>query len=359
MSILSWNCRGAGGPRKRRFLNKILWATKASIAFVSETKCSLKKSKRVLPDLALQNHCCVSARGRSGGLWLLWGEHVSLQVISKSRSLIHARVSDPGKPSWSLVCVYGDPSHNSNEQLWECISAIVRKEVLVCVIGDFNAISDTKEKWGGNPAVSKNTRLFRDFLFEAGLVDLGFKGPAFTWTNRQNASSAIFERLDRAVATVQWNQIFTHAYVNHLPRIHSDHAAILLRTNQKPFPIPKFRIENWWLNTPGFMEAWAQGWRDTSGLMWQDRIGHMTKFMQDWARDQPTPQNRMQSLQNSLYHHQMQHPSMQDPRVEEWLLSEFHKAESDLEDYWRQRSRLQWHMEGDRNTQFFHTIATT
>ncbi|XP_078168461.1 uncharacterized protein LOC144562967 [Carex rostrata] len=207
--------------------------------------------------------------------------------------------------------------------------------------------------------MNKNNRLFGDFLFKSGLVDLGFKGPAFTWTNKQNASSAIFERLDRAVATTQWNQIFTHAYVNHLPRVHSDHAAILLRTNHKPLPKPKFRIENWWLNTTGFTEAWEGGWKEMLGLPWQDRIGQMTRLMHDWASDQQTPQNRMHCIENSLYQQQMQHPSMQDPTIEEWLLSEYHQAERDLEDYWRQRSRIQWHNEGDRNTNFFHTIATS
>lgn len=359
MNTLSWNCRGAGGPRKRQFLNKILWATRASIAFVSETKCSQRKSNRVLPALALPNHCCVGARGRSGGLWLLWSDSISLQVVSKSRSLIHARISDPVKPTWSLLCVYGDPAHANNSYIWEQITAVVQKEPLVCVIGDFNAIADVSEKWGGDPAMNTNNRHFRDFLFKAGLVDLGFKGPAFTWTNKQHASSAIFERLDRAVASAQWNQLFPHAYVNHMPRVHSDHAAILLRTNNKPLPKKNFKIENWWFNTPGFTEAWEGSWKGTCSMPWQNRIGEMTRHMHTWAKNQPTPQNRMNYIQHCLYHHQLQHPSMQDPRTEDWLVGEFHQAERDLEDYWRQRSRIQWHCEGDRNTTFFHTIATS
>lgn len=60
---------------------------------------------------------------------------------------------------------------------------------MVCIIGDFNAIAGESDKWGGNPTLNKNSRAFREFIFEAQLVDLGFKGPAYTWTNKQSAST--------------------------------------------------------------------------------------------------------------------------------------------------------------------------
>lgn len=43
---------------------------------------------------------------------------------------------------------------------------------------------------------------------------------------------------------------------------------------------------------------------------------------------------------------------------EEIALSEYKQAETDLELYWRQRSRLQWQVSGDRNTAFYHLTAT-
>lgn len=78
MNTLSWNFCGVGGPRKRRFLDRILRATKADIAFVTETKCSLEKSKRFLRELPLPNWSYVPARGRAGCLWLMWSENITL-----------------------------------------------------------------------------------------------------------------------------------------------------------------------------------------------------------------------------------------------------------------------------------------
>lgn len=234
MNLVSWNCRGLGGPRKQQFLTRLLRSTRANIAFIVETKCSLPKSNQLFQnDQFLPNFVCVPARGQSGGMWLMWDHSVNVQVISQTRHLIHARIQQPHQPSWSLVCVYGDLAHAMNMRIWDTIKQIIESEAEVCVVGDFNAITGIDEKYGGNPVLNMNSCNFRDFLFETGLVDLGFKGSAYTWTNRQSTSNAIFECLDRVVATVQWSQLYPQAFVNHLPRIHSDHAPILLRTQGK------------------------------------------------------------------------------------------------------------------------------
>ncbi|KAJ4757665.1 RNA-directed DNA polymerase (reverse transcriptase)-related family protein [Rhynchospora pubera] len=54
----------------------------------------------------------------------------------------------------------------------------------------------------------------------------------------------------------------------------------------------------------------------------------------------------------------MQHPTVRNHALEEKLLAEYDLAEEQHYQYWQQRSRLQWVEKGDRNTSFFHTVAT-
>jgi hypothetical protein len=71
-------------------------------------------------------------------------------------------------------------------------------------------------------------------LFDTGIIDLGFKGPAYTWTNKPTSFNALHVRLDRVVvASLSWCNLFPEVYVNHIPRTRrSDHAPIMLRTRQ-------------------------------------------------------------------------------------------------------------------------------
>ncbi|XP_078162805.1 uncharacterized protein LOC144557992 [Carex rostrata] len=174
----------------------------------------------------------------------MWNRDTRLQVKDKSRSLIHATVTNASGVEWELVCVYGDANHTRNPQIWRQILRIIAKGTPVCVIGDFNAIADESEKVCGDPILNKNSRDFKEFLFEGELIDMGFKGPAFTWTNKRSASEAIHERLDRVVATVGWLQMHSQTYVNNLPRIQSDHGAIMLRLDGRKEKKRRFRMES-------------------------------------------------------------------------------------------------------------------
>nr|XP_023920772.1 uncharacterized protein LOC112032239 [Quercus suber] len=69
---------------------------------------------------------------------------------------------------------------------------------------------------------------FRHTLLHCGLVDMGFSGYRFTWRNGWHGAAFVEERLDRAVATTEWREIFPRAKVSHLSVSYSDHDPIML-----------------------------------------------------------------------------------------------------------------------------------
>ena len=76
---------------------------------------------------------------------------------------------------------------------------------------------------------------FRDVWDEYGFRDLGFVGGKFTWCNGQRDGYTIWERLDRAVATIDWLEKFSDTKVVHLECGSSDHKPIVIF----PTGIPK------------------------------------------------------------------------------------------------------------------------
>ncbi|CAN1279062.1 hypothetical protein LINPERPRIM_LOCUS16870 [Linum perenne] len=72
---------------------------------------------------------------------------------------------------------------------------------------------------------------FRSFINNSGLVDLGFQGNLFTWTNYKDGDEAIRSRLDRGLANTLWRTEFDKAAIVHETIIGSDHAPLILNTH--------------------------------------------------------------------------------------------------------------------------------
>lgn len=65
------------------------------------------------------------------------------------------------------------------------------------MLGNFNDIASPNEKFGGRPPNLSRIATFNKNLDYYNLIDLGFKGPKFTWTNNRRNLNLVMERLDR------------------------------------------------------------------------------------------------------------------------------------------------------------------
>lgn len=62
------------------------------------------------------------------------------------------------------------------------------------------------------------------------MLDLGYSGNPFTWTNGRHGRGLIKERLDRGLVNREWCLLFPRATVTHIARVASDHAQVILNT---------------------------------------------------------------------------------------------------------------------------------
>ncbi|CAN6562972.1 unnamed protein product [Malus baccata var. baccata] len=86
------------------------------------------------------------------------------------------------------------------------------------LIGDFNDILCNDEKEGGNYRPTSSMRDFREFVAQNELMDLGFP---------------IQQRLDRGLATMDWQETFPENTIRHVILEGSDHALLLLSTEKE------------------------------------------------------------------------------------------------------------------------------
>lgn len=87
------------------------------------------------------------------------------------------------------------------------------------------------------------------------LVDVGFQGSPYTWTNAIDGIDLIKERLDRALANPSKLNTYPNTQVLHLPRTYSDHCPLLISlfNDKLPSPFP-FRCKEAWLSHDMFKD---------------------------------------------------------------------------------------------------------
>ncbi|KAG6513034.1 hypothetical protein ZIOFF_031180 [Zingiber officinale] len=173
--------------------------------------------------------------------------------------------------------------------------------------GDFNVISSMEEHSAGVLARPGAMEDFNNFIMLAGLVDAGFVGDRYTWTNNR-----VWKRLDRVLLSSSWGNLDFTVRVEHLSRAASDHCPLLVEF-------------------PGFQRPRAFGGCGC-GTSFIDRPS-----MVRW-RYGGDPTEARQT-----------HRSECQARLFRVLDME--------EDFWKQRAAIRWMGEGERNTKFFHSTV--
>lgn len=116
------------------------------------------------------------------------------------------------------------------------------------MIGDFNEIHSSNEKFGGRSFESNSHCYLDNFMDITGSIDLGFQGNVFTWRNNRVGLGHIRQRLDRALSNDSWKFMYPNLTVTHLPKSNSDHNPTLLnlfqKQHNKPYP---FRFIAAWI----------------------------------------------------------------------------------------------------------------
>ena len=136
--------------------------------------------------------------------------------------------------------------------------------MVLCCIGDFNAILHASEKQSITAPYFNQMEDFGVALENCAMKDLGFIGHKFTWKNKQPGSTPTKQRLDRATANEGWTEKFLASRVSHLFSHASNHIPILLTTmNDRRLRgrgASGFKFEECWLLWDDCEEAVGGAW---------------------------------------------------------------------------------------------------
>ncbi|CAN1160243.1 Transposon TX1 uncharacterized 149 kDa protein [Linum perenne] len=356
ISLLSWNCRGAGHNSFVSVFKHYLQVYKPSLVAILEPRISGRRGLEVRSKLGLQFSIIEEARGFRGGIWLLWDDPlIKVCRLSHSEQFIHVEVEADDKGHFLLTLAYASPILLRRRVLWQdllCLSRHCTRPWLLA--GDFNAMVDSSEKVGGARFNSAKAQEFREWIANCGLFDAGFTGPKFTWF-RGN----IRERLDRSLCNDKWLELFPTSATFHVERLKSDHRPILIRSSDEAAqvrPIRPFRFNAAWLSHDDFKPMLDRSWQARKDLCVSLQV--LAEDCKKWNADVfGNIFVRKRTLSNRLRWLESKNARVSNPRFvaeELEVRTELEKTLWQEEMLWLQKARVQWTLDGDKNTRFFH-----
>ena len=161
--------------------------------------------------------------------------------------------------------------------------------------------------------------------------------------------------------------MFPYSRVITLPLSKSDHCPLLIEVSPEhqntSRPPKRFRFEEMWLQHDDCSSIVERGWMipATGQLMQQvgSKIRHTGFHLSKWNAGVFRQWQVEMKLIKGKLDHLMRLPFSSSHFDEQRALQTRHQELLSLnETYWRQRSRVQWLKEGDRNTSFFHRRAS-
>jgi hypothetical protein len=292
MIILAWNCRGIAGASTIRTLRTFCRSHRPDLIFLSETKVQPQAIQSTFNRLGYPFLLQVPPSGLRGGLVVAWKPGVEAEPVILDQNQISCLIySDPPHNRWLLSCVYAPPTREKRAEFWHKLSLTGNSfGGSWLAFGDFNAVLYAREKSGGRGLGSSSSNVFADFVNINGLVDLGFNGNPFTWSNHRQGMHNIRERLDRGLANQNWLHLFPNALVYHLPAVESDHTPMILSTSGTYNHLPKpFRFEAFWIRDPSCIDvvvnAWDTSWAGTPAFVLCSKWRNTKKAFIIWNRD--------------------------------------------------------------------------
>ena len=362
MIILSWNIRGLGAKIKRSSIRNLINKHHPQVVFIQESKIenlTQKTINSIWKDSQIK-WASSPSQGNSGGIVSLWdSSFFQLELLESEKHWIAISGHIPSIDlKCSLINIYCPCTIDERASVWQSIAEYQRSSQLPCLIlGDYNEVLDPSDR--GSQFFSTNgLRDFKAFLQEMQVVEVPSSNGKFTWF-RGHAKS----KLDRLFVSPEWILAYPSIKVTLLKRTISDHCPLLVSSREKNWGPKPFRFLNCWLSDPGCLRIIKDSWSSKGSAAITDKLKLVKNNLRAWNLAVfGKIDEQIQTFEDKIHDIDMEANirNLSDTEVslrknfQIELWSWMRRKES----YWAQVSRVKWIKEGDRNTRYFHTVAS-
>lgn len=378
MASFFWNVRGFNKSLKHSVVKEWIGNKEMKFGSILETRVKEVKAEKIIKEdfkewLSLTNYDC----SPGGRIWVLWRDSVRVTPVYKSDQLVTISVGLENEEEFLCSFVYAKNQSEERKELWEDLchhhNSNMFKNKEWMIMGDFNEILDGEEnsRFECLERVYGGMRDFQRVMLHCHLSDLGYQGPKFTWTNKQE-EGIICKKLDRVLMNDAALHRFSNAYSIFEAGGCSDHmrCTIHLKPPQekikRPFKfvsaiakLPSFlpMVQEYWATTQDLFHSTSALYRFSKKLkalkplireLGREGLGNLTKRSKEAYGI--LCEKQKQTLQN---------PSEGSAQEEAEAYGKWLHVASLEEDFLKQRSKLHWLEIGDQNNKTFYNAIRT
>ncbi|XP_074300122.1 uncharacterized protein LOC141631336 [Silene latifolia] len=219
------------------------------------------------------------------------------------------------------------------------------------------------ERPGGNTTEAEMQQ-FQDCVSICGMEDLSATGALFTWSNKQDAGSRVYSRLDRIMGNQDWMDNFGEYLAHFHPEGLFDHCPCTLVDRQTDFGGKKsFKYFNMWGSAEEFKECVSGVWKNTYGGTKMFKVIKKLKALKpalkllnktcfsDVENSTVIASALLEEVQKKI----MEQPGDMELIQNEYNLSQEVRALIEARDsFLAQKAKIQCSIAGDINNAYFH-----
>ncbi|XP_025665082.1 uncharacterized protein [Arachis hypogaea] len=302
----------------------------------------------------------VESAGMAGGLLLIWDEGV-FQVDQRykgERWLCVEGVLTKTNFRCAFCLVYGAHGREAKRGVWEELSYVAGLcQIPFCFLGDFNEILQVEDRKGATSLMASSEE-FKEWVRDMQLIDLPLTDRKYTWFRGRSCS-----RIDRVMVNVEWTEVFPDIRIKGGPRGLSDHCPVIMELTRVTGPPRPFRSLDAWFTHEGFLRMVKDEWRSLGETQFPCKLRALAIQLRQWHKDNFRDMDKrlmrfeeeLTKLDNSVS------DGVYDGTTEarrKALVSFCSKWYIRKEMHWKQMSRSKHAANMDRNTRYFHNIAS-
>ncbi|KAK9065430.1 hypothetical protein SSX86_016813 [Deinandra increscens subsp. villosa] len=261
-----------------------------------------------------------------------------------------------------LTNIYGPHDISSKAALWNDLETVIDPSVPHLIIGDFNEVRHREDRLNSVFCQSDANR-FNSFIRRSGLKEFNLGGRKYTFMSKTGDK---FSRIDRAIATPAFLRLWSGASLVALPRELSDHCPLLLRSNSPDFGAIPFRYFSSWSKKPGYLEIVNQGLSYQSSEDKPDKalalkLKNVKNRLKSWIKSEKDKEEYELKLNRDLVDGlDLKAESIGLTPAEIQLKCDALKKIKELNltknEELKQKARIQWTIDGDENSKYFHGL---